>query len=71
MSEVKTRLIRSQEPQRKPATRFQRQLINLKQDVVLFKEMLAEFKWEKIELSIYRTIVIVHLIKYLWYSLWH
>ena len=71
MSEVKTRLIRSQEPQRKPITRLQRQLINLKQDVVLFKEMLSEFKWEKIELSVYRTIVIVHLLKYLLYSIWH
>lgn len=55
----------------KPLYRLQQYLIEVKTSVSLLRDVLVEIKWEKIELSVYRTIVLVHLIKYLWYSMWH
>jgi hypothetical protein len=72
MSTQKQFQSRSLEPtDNKPLRLVQKFLKELKASIILFKDLLAEIKWERLELSVYRAIVLVHLFKYLWYSIWH
>lgn len=56
---------------KKPLRRTQEFLRELKTSMSLLGEVLAKIKWKEVELFVFRAIVLVHLIKYLWYSIWH
>jgi hypothetical protein len=60
---------------KKPLRRTQEFLRELKVTITLLRDLLAEVKWEKLELNFYRmiiiTVTVIHLIEFMWYSLWH
>jgi hypothetical protein len=76
MSTQKQFQSRALEPkENRPLRRTQEYLRELKVSIALLREVFMEVKWEKLELYFYRTIImtvtIVHLIQFLWYSIWH
>jgi hypothetical protein len=55
----------------KPLRRTQEFLKELKITMGLVRDLFLGVKAERIELTLYRAIVLVHLLKYFWYSIWH
>jgi hypothetical protein len=67
---------RSPEPEgRRPFERTQEFLKGLSDSMTLLKKLFPGLKLERLELYFYRTIIvsvtIIHLIQFLWYSIWH
>lgn len=61
--------------ERKPLQRTQEFLKELKITVGLVQELFQDVKFEKLELYFYRTamltVTLVHLIEFLWDTIWH
>jgi len=57
--------------EKKPLQRTQKFLKELKITFGLVKELFEGVDFVKLELYFYRTFILVHLIKFLWGTVWH